>query len=142
LRRIHLLRVEAEPAAFAPLFAATEAIGLRVGWLEFGAGEEPPAPLAAALAAGGDRAVSVAERATVAVRRRRGPAALRELLRQQFLGCELVLVRGEVDAPRLSVDGDALRVATADGAERRWAPDQLAAALRRPQPFAPATPAT
>jgi hypothetical protein len=101
-----------------------------------------PEPLAAALAAGADRAVAVGPRATVSARARRGPAALRELLRQQFLGCAAVLVRGEVEAPRLLRTEEAWRVEVAHAAPRRFDTAALVAALRQPRPFAPAEPLT
>lgn len=142
MKRIHLLRVGDEPDAFAPLLAAAAAAGLRVGWLEL-ASVAVPDSLAAALAAGGERAVVVAERVTLVARPRRGPARLRELLRQQFLGCALVLARGEVDAPLLAPGGEERwTIRQADGAERRLATEELVAALRAPQPFPPAHPIT
>ena len=96
-----------------------------------------------ALAAGSERAVAVGESWTLAARARRGPARLRELLRQQFLGCTLVLVRGDADAPALASTGDGgWRITIPGGAERRLALEQLIAALREPRPFAPAEPVT
>jgi hypothetical protein len=80
--------------------------------------------------------------ATVAARARRGPALLRELLRQQFLGCAAVLVRGEVDAPRLAALDEGWRVEVADAPPRTLDTAALVAALRQPRPFAPAEPIT
>jgi len=149
MRRIHLLRV-AEPAQrFAPLFATAAAAGVRVGWLELVAAPSPAldsfagSPLAEVLGAGAERAVLAADLWTVAARPRRGAARLRELLRQQFLGCVLVLVRGEVDAPTLAPAADgAWSVAGAGVAERRLSGERLIATLREPLPFAPARPVT
>ena len=142
MRRIHLLRVADEAHAYAPLMVAAAASGIRVGWLELQAPPPPPEPLLAVLRAGGARAVAVTAGWTLAARPLKGPAQLRELLRQQFLGCALVLVRGEVDAPALSPgDGD-WRVTVPGASERRLPIDQLLAALREPQPFAPAQPVT
>ena len=128
---------------YEPLLRAAAAEGLRVGWLELEAPPPPPEDLRTALDAGGDRAVAVGESWTLAVRPRKGPARLRELLRQQFLGCTLVLVHGEADAPLLArLDDGAWRVTVPGGSERRYGDDQLVAALREPRPFAPAEPVT
>ena len=145
MRRIHLLRVEGAPDVYAPLLAAAAAAGLRVGWLELQGAPPAPPPLQDALQAGGDRAVAIGETWTLAVRPRKGAARLRELLRQQFLGCALVLVHGNVDAsaPTLSANDDgSWRVAIPDAAERRLTTEQLVAALREPRPFAPLEPVT
>ena len=143
MRRIHLLRVSEEARVYEPLLRAAALAGLRVGWLELQAPPPPPDELRAALDAGGDRAVGVGESWTLAVRPRKGPARLRELLRQQFLGCTLVLVHGEADAPLLAREDEAgWRVAIPGGSERRYGVDQLVAALREPRPFAPAEPVT
>src|SRR5581483_3598750 len=105
-RNPHLLRVEDGPQAFAPLLAAATAAGARVGWLELAAIahlDEPslPEPLASVLAAGGERAVVIGATFSLSARRRKGSPVLRDVLRQQFLGCALVLARGDVEAPLL-----------------------------------------
>lgn len=143
MRRIHLLRVADEAQVFAPLLRAAAEAGMRVGWLELQAPPQPPEVLRAALDAGGDRAVVVGEGWTVTARPRKGASRLRELMRQQFLGCTLVLVHGEADAPSLAPAGEgAWRVSIPGGCERRITLDQLVAALREPRPFAPAEPIT
>jgi hypothetical protein len=144
VRRIHLLRVAEEAQAFAPLLLAAAADGMRVGWLELAEPPALPEPLRAALLAGSARAVAVAEPWTLAARPRRGAPGLRELVRQQFLGCVAVLVRGEVDAPRLAPagDGSGWHVTVGEEAARRLDTAQLVAALRQPRPFAPAEPMT
>jgi hypothetical protein len=145
MRRIHLLRVEGEPEVYAPLLAAAAAAGLRVGWLELATAAPPPESLRSVLAAGGDRAVAVGEGWTLAVRPRKGAARLRELLRQQFLGCTLVLVRGELETPAPLVaasDDGWWRVVIPGGTARRFGLDELVAALRQPRPFAPIEPVT
>ena len=143
MRRIHLLRVAEEAEVYRPLLVAAGEAGLRVGWLELQAPPPPPPTLSGALAAGSERAVAVGESWTLAARARKGPARLRELLRQQFLGCTLVLVRGEADAPLLVAADDGMwHVTIPGGSERRYGTDQLAAALREPRPFAPAEPVT
>lgn len=146
MRRIHLLRVAEEAHAFEPLLRAAAEAGLRVGWLELQAPPQPPEILRAALDAGGERAVAVGEGWTVTARPRKGAARMRELMRQQFLGCTLVLVHGEAgapDAPALAPAEDgAWRVSIPGGQERRLTLDQFVAALREPRPFAPAEPVT
>jgi hypothetical protein len=143
MRRIHLLRVAEEAEIYRPLLVAAGEAGLCVGWLELQAPPPPPATLGGALAAGNERAVAVGESWTLAARARKGPARLRELLRQQFLGCTLVLVHGEADAPALAPAGDGeWRITIPGGTERRLALEQLVAALREPRPFAPAEPVT
>ncbi|HEV8631768.1 MAG TPA: hypothetical protein VGV61_15740 [Thermoanaerobaculia bacterium] len=143
MRRIHLLRVAEEAHVFGPLLVAAAAAGLRIGWLELQSPPPLPEALRAALLAGGDRAVAVAAEWTLSARPRKGPALMRELLRQQFLGCALVLVRGEVEAPLLApADDGGWRLAFPAAAERRLTIDQLLAELRQPQPFAPFLPVT
>ena len=145
MKRIHLLRVAGEAGVYAPLLVAAAAAGLRVGWLELEAPPPPPDALRAVLEAGGERAVAVAAGWTLTVRPRKGAARLRELLRQQFLGCALVLVRGEVEAPAPALeptDDGGWRLTIPGGAERRLSLDQLVAALREPRPFAPREPVT
>lgn len=135
--RTHLLRVEDEAATYAPVFAAARALGLRVGWLELGesARTEPaPAPLAAAAALGALRAVAVGGGRAVALKPLRGPAVLKDLLREHFTGCALVLVRGEVDAPVLRAADGGWRVRR-DDEERAYDSARLAAALRSPKAF-------
>ena len=136
MRSPHLLRVEEEPARFAPLLAAARALGLRIGWLELGAASGPvPEALEIAASLGALRAVSVEESRTVAVKPLRGRPVLKDLLREHFRGCALVLVRGEIEAPALEVEGDAWTVRPTRTASRRYTAAQLAEALRRPDPW-------
>jgi hypothetical protein len=116
----HLLRVAQEPARFAPLFAALAAAGLRCGWLELRQAGAPPASLEAAAALGAARAVATGEGRSVAVKALRGAPVLRDLLREHFAGCALVLVAagggGEAPAgavaaaPELRAEGEGWRV--------------------------------
>jgi hypothetical protein len=98
MRGPHLLRVAAEPAAFAPLLAALAAAGLRAGWLELGppgalgASGALPASLEAAATLGMARAVAAGGGRSVAVKALRGAPVLRDLLREHFAGCAVVLV--------------------------------------------------
>lgn len=92
MKRIHLLQSAAGPEALADLIAAARAAGLRIGWLDLSA--PPPAtPLDAAAAAGASRAVAVGAGRAVSVKHTAGPPVLRDLLREHFPGCALVVVR-------------------------------------------------
>jgi len=132
----HLLRVEDAPDRFAPLIEAARALGLRIGWLELDAAPEPLSEsLASAAGLGVLRAVAVGKGRTVAVKPLRGEPVLRDLLREHFQGCALVLVRGEIDAPALRIEGDSWIVQPPGAASRSYTVEQLAAALRRPNPW-------
>lgn len=132
----HLLRVEDDPQHFAPLIEAARALELRVGWLDLGASAAPvPEPLEAAGGLGVLRAVSVGEGRSVAVKPFRGAPVLKDLLREHFRGCAVVLVRGEVDAPLLAPAEDGWSVTPREVAGRRYTAADLAAALRKPRPW-------
>lgn len=129
----HLLRVEEGPQIFAALIAAAAAAGLRVGWLELAAPESVAPGLEAAAAAGAQRAVAAGGSRSVAVKPLRGAPVLRDLLREHFSGCALVLVRGEIAAPLLSAAADGWRV-TADS-DRLATSSDLIERLRRAKLF-------
>ena len=130
----HLVRVEDAPDRFAPLIEAARTEGLRIGWLDFTA-VEPPSGLEAAAGLGVLRAVAVGGGRTVSVKPLKGEPVLRDLLREHFRGCVLVLVRGEVDAPYLRPDGDSWTVAVSGEAARSYGTAALVAALRKPHPW-------
>jgi hypothetical protein len=106
LKLPHLLRVAEGPERFAALFAALNAAGLRAGWLELRR-QEPrpasapapagsgafPASLETAAALGARRAVAAGGGRSLALKPLRGEPVLRDLVREHFLGCALVLVR-------------------------------------------------
>ena len=105
MKRIHLLSVEARADAFLELIEALRADGRRVGWLDLG-GTQVPAALTAASGAGVLRAVGVDDGVTVAVKPRKGGVVMKDLLREYFVGCSVVLVRGgEGSAPSLGSGG-------------------------------------
>jgi len=132
----HLLRVEDPPEKFAPLVEAARALDLRIGWLELGGTAHPVPPvLEAAAGLGVLRAVEVGEGRTVAVKPLRGAPVLKDLLREHFRGCALVLVRGEVEAPWLRGEEEGWVVAPSGAASRRYTPEGLAEALRKPHPW-------
>ncbi len=140
----HLLRVEHGAEVFAPVFRAARIEGLRVGWLTLDAVEPPPI-LAQAAGLGALRAVSVGAGGSVAVKPMRGAPVLRDLLREHFRGCALVLIAGDdprivgsENLPLLARVGDAWEVRTAAGENVDpvgWSATDLVSALRRPRPW-------
>jgi hypothetical protein len=145
LRPPHLLGVEEGPERFAPLLAALAAAGLRAGWLELGPAEPAAASLETAAALGARRAVAAGGGRSVALKPLRGEPVLRDLLREHFPGCALVLVRALgappaavplAAAPTLSPAGDGWRIKPAgDAAAQQFDTPGLLAALRRPRPW-------
>ncbi len=135
----HLLHVERPVVEFEGLIAAMRHEGERVGWLELPTEAAGPLPvsLASAADAGVLRAVAAGGGRGVAVKPMRGAPVLRDLLREHFRGCALVLVTGEVDAPSLTPDHDDWMVKTKDGRVTRWTSAKLIAALRGSRPFDP-----
>jgi hypothetical protein len=131
----HLLRVTLPPDRFASLIEAARALQLRIGWLDWSADSPAPSALNAAADLGVLRAVAVQEGRTVSVKPLRGQPVLKDLLREHFLGCALVLVRGDVDAPALEPDGDGWRLALPENAFRRLTTAELSEALRKPHPW-------
>jgi hypothetical protein len=136
----HLLRVSEAPERFASLIEAARAGGLRVGWLELEGPVEPvPDVLESAAGLGALRAVSVGACRTVSVKPLRGAPVLRDVLREHFRGCALVLVRGEVDAPALRPEGAAwvLDVRGFEGlAGQAFSTAELVSAFRSPKALA------
>lgn len=141
----HLLRVERPATELADLITTVQARGHRVGWLELPPAGDPetaseplPNRLAAAAELGVLRAVAVGASRSVAVKPMRGAPVLRDLLREHFRGCTLVLVRGAIDAPLLEPRDGGFSV-TADGADgsavHHLTADRLAAALSKPRPW-------
>ncbi|MES1211383.1 MAG: hypothetical protein ABUL63_03510, partial [Acidobacteriota bacterium] len=120
--------------------------GLRVGWLELGQPAETtvepvPEALASAAGLGVLRAVSVGGGRSVAVKPMRGEPVLRDLLREHFRGCSLVLVRGGsgIDAPGLEpsgADGGEWRMQVRSFADRIHPTAELVASLRSPKKLA------
>jgi hypothetical protein len=127
----HALRVSETSAAFRSLFAAIEEQGERAGWLDLEvSGSQSPAD---ANDDGAWKTVWVEARRSVAVKRRRGPAVLDDLLREHFRGCRLVLVRGDAALPTLRSRGDAWELESPSGELRRLTTAELTRALRAPR---------
>lgn len=138
----HWWQVSEGPEAFAELFAAARALGLRLGWLELELGFALPEPLEVAASAGALRAVALSAGRSVAVKSRQGPAVPLDLLREHFLGCAAVLVRGESSqaSALLSREGEAFRlraVAADSPTPGPLSAEQLAARLRKIRPAEP-----
>lgn len=133
-RPSHLLAVTAPAATFASLVAAVAADGGRVGWLEL----RPPAAadpgLLEASAGGMSRAVAVGGGASQAVKSLRGPAVLRDVLREHFRGSRLVLIVGSHDLPALSLGPAGWLIKTPSGHSTEWSTQSLTLSLRRPSP--------
>jgi hypothetical protein len=140
--RRHLLRVEMEAAEIAPIIQAAAAEGLRVGWLQLDREMSPATPpeLETAAAAGALRAVAVGGGRAIALKPMRGQAVLRDLLREYFTGCALVLIQGAAKAPLLASDGQGgWKILGSDGSCLRSL-DRLVGDLRKPDPWGVADP--
>lgn len=130
----HLLRVTEPPDRFSALIEAARAEGLRIGWLELeGATAPVPEVLESAAGLGALRAVAVGAGRTVSVKPLRGAPVLRDLLREHFRGCALVLVRGEVDAPALRPEGAAWVLDVRGFAGQPFSTAELLSAFRSPK---------
>jgi hypothetical protein len=134
LKRVHLLEIEDTPPRFEPLVRAVTEAGMRVGWLDFRAIETPDA-LAAASATGVFRAVSVGQTSTLSVKSRIGPAVTKDLIREYFQGCSVVLISGRETAATLHRRDDKWAVSSPGGEEKIFTTEKLVAALRGVRPF-------
>ncbi len=130
-----LVAIDAGPGEFAGLFAAARAAAVRVGWLDLSAAApvSVSSELEGAAGLGAMRAVAAAGGRVVSVKPVAGPPVPRDLVREHFLGCALVLVRGLDGWPRLEPAGDEYLLHT--GAQRSVRRDAatLIAELRRPR---------
>lgn len=134
MKRILLLRVKDAVNTFGPLIEAAGSLGLRVGWLAM---REPtlPAEMAAAADFGIHRCAVAGSNATLIARVRRGPAVFQDLLRLDFLGCDVVLVDGELEVDELRpAAGGRWIVVDSSGRERTVATSQLVRSWQRRLP--------
>lgn len=137
MRLPHLLAVREGPEAFAPLVAAAAAENLRCGWLDLlTSAPDPPPALAGAAGLDVLRAVAVGPGSAVTLKLLRGAPVLRDLLREHFLGCALVLVRGGQPLPALTPAGDRWRLDLPGDQTQTLDLPALVSRLRRPRPFA------
>lgn len=139
----HLLRVDRTVLEFAPLVAALRQDGLRAGWLEWSPdrGSTEAELFPGAGDSGVLRAVRVEAGQTLTAKKLRGAPVLHDVLREHFRGCTLVLVHQPketppIDAPLLEIKAEGWLVQLPDGGAREMTTAALAAALRRPRPFA------
>jgi len=137
MKTIHLLRVTEPAVTFSELINAAKSAGLRVGWLRL---ESPPIcdpELEDAAAAGVLRAVAVGAERSVVVKPLRGAVILRDLLREHFLGCRLVLVQGNLSAPLLTQRGESWKLTfpTGEPASEVWTTERLLSSLTKPRPW-------
>jgi hypothetical protein len=134
----HALRVTEGSAAFRSLFVALEHHGERAGWLDLRIDPSVAVATAAsdgaldgALGNGVWKAVGVEAGRTVAIKSRRGAPVLRDVLREHFRGCRVVLVRGEAPLPLLRSRGEDWEL-ECGGEPRRLTTTELLRALRSP----------
>lgn len=128
-----LLAVVGVAGDFEALFAAARERGVRVGWLELESAVLPPPDLAFAPPAGAFRAVAVGNRISIAVKPMKGAPVLRDLVREHFLGADVVLVKGTDLFPKLSAVDGGWKLGESPTNERRLSLDELFARLRKPE---------
>lgn len=133
MRTPALVSVAAAPDRFAALLAAARERGVRVGWLDLRAPDSTDDALEMAAAQGVLRAVAVGGGRAVAVKPVGGEPVLRDLLREHFLGCALVLVRGRDGLPRLSPAEGGFRLESAGGRARDLDAEGALTELLRPR---------
>jgi hypothetical protein len=128
-----LLAVDGPAEAYAPLFAAAKAAGLRIGWLALNAPVDPPPPLQAPPLLEAFRAVAVGDGRSLAMKPMRGRPVLRDLLREHFLGADVVLVAGLELFPRLTARGDGpWKLVESATSSRVYTTEELLVRLRKP----------
>lgn len=128
-----LLAVDGPAEAYAALIEAATAAGVRIGWLVFDAVVDLPQPLASPALASVSRAVAVGAGRSIAVKPMRGQAVLRDLLREHFLGADVVLVAGSDLHPRLASRGpDTWELSESLTASRSLSTQELLVRLRKP----------
>jgi len=127
-----LLAVDGPAEAYAPLFSAAKEAGLRIGWLAMNAPVDPPPPLQAPPLLEAFRAVAVGEGRSIAMKPMKGRAILRDLLREHFLGADVVLVTGLALVPRLAARESGWHLTESATASRVYTTEELLVRLRKP----------
>jgi hypothetical protein len=125
---------------FHPLVEAAHEAGFRVGWLEWSQAHPLPAVLEGALDRGSPfRTVTVAPSGVVAAKRVEGAPVLKDLLREYFSGCRLVLLRGgdrgRTHLPSIDPDDGGWLLTFPDGISRRGTTEDIVRNLSRPHPW-------
>ena len=128
-----LVAVDQDPEKFASLFEAARERGVRIGWLDLTSDVAPPLELSAATGAGAAKAVSARAGCTQVVKPTKGAPVLRDLLREHFLGCAIVFVRGHSGRPRLALEGHGARLELSAERSRHLPFDELLTELLRPK---------
>ena len=105
---------------------------MRVGWLAMNASVDPPPPLQAPPLLEAFRAVAVGEARAVSLKPMKGKAVLRDLLREYFLGADVVLVAGLALFPRLVAQESGWHLAESTTASRAYTTEELLVRLRKP----------
>ncbi|MEO7795052.1 MAG: hypothetical protein ABIV06_09790 [Thermoanaerobaculia bacterium] len=128
-----LIAVSGPAEEFAALFAAAKVAGVRIGWLAMNVEVDPPPPLQAPPLLEAFRAVAVGEGRSIAMKPMKGKAVLRDLLREHFLGADVVLVAGLELFPRLRPMGESpWSLAESATASRLYTTEELLVRLRKP----------
>ena len=128
-----LLAVEEPAEAYAALFAAAKAAGIRLGWLAMNAEVAAPPPLQAPPLLDAFRAVAVGDGRSLAMKPMKGKPVLRDLLREHFLGADVVLVCGLELFPRLTARGEGpWKLEESATASRLCTTEELFVRLRKP----------
>ena len=127
-----LLAVDGPAEAYAPLFSAAKEAGLRIGWLAMNVPVDPPPPLQAPPLLEAFRAVAVGEGRSIAMKPMKGRAILRDLLREHFLGADVVLVAGLALFPRLAARESDWHLTESATASRVYTTGELLVRLRKP----------
>jgi hypothetical protein len=127
-----MVRVSAGAETFSTLFDGARRAGVRFGWLDLITAFDPPADLSTAAESGALRAVSVNGRSILSLKMLVGEPVLKDVIRENFTGCRLILVRGEVEAPELRFRSGDWVLRQMDGVEKIYTLEELLAALRSP----------
>jgi len=129
----HVVAVSGDVEGFGELISHLGDLGLRCGWLEWREPGLVDQSLGMAVDMGAFRAVAVGEERTVAVKRMKGPAVLRDVVREYFKGCAVVLVvGGPPGLPMLRAKGDGWELRGVDGEVRSLGLEALGGRLRGP----------
>jgi len=128
-----LFSVSGGASDYESLFAAARERGAKVGWLELDSVAVRARTPAGLPFTGAFRTVEVDERWTVSTKPRKGPAVLRDLLREHFLGADVVLVSGLDLFPKLARSGDGWELEEAAGRKHRLSTEALLDLARKPE---------
>jgi hypothetical protein len=126
------VRVSASAESFTSLFESARSAAVRVGWLDLVSTPELPCDLSSAAESGALRAVSVNDGRVVSIKSLVGQPVLRDVIREHFTGCRLLLVRGQIEAPELVPRPEGWLLRSLDGVETSYSNEKFLSALRSP----------